>query len=252
MNVMNVMSENLMARLLDRVEHRFYGKYRALVVDNADPEKRGRLRLRVPSAMGNVVTGWALPCAPYGGHDGRGFFFIPEKDDGVWVEFEAGLLDFPVWVGTFWCKPGGTSEAPEPASTQIPPTSKMIKTGKHTIEFADEDGQEALRISDSNKNKVTLDAKGVVVEDGNGNKIRLEAGGVTVESPKIKLGAGALDAEKLVKGETLKKLLTVWHNLLVTHVHPTAAPGAPTLPSLMLVGQAPMLDAALSAKHVVE
>src|SRR5581483_3871778 len=119
------MTDDLLARLIEKVESRYYGKYRAFVVDNADPEARGRLRLRVPSILGNeVVSGWALPCAPYGGAAEQGFFFIPELDAGVWVEFEAGNLDFPIWVGTFWSKPGGSSEVPSPAKDQSPPTSK--------------------------------------------------------------------------------------------------------------------------------
>src|SRR5205814_7880539 len=63
----------------------------------------------LPDGEVEVVSGWALPCAPYGGAAEQGFFFIPEVDAGVWVEFEAGNLDFPVWVGTFWSKPGGSS-----------------------------------------------------------------------------------------------------------------------------------------------
>ena len=41
--------EQVVANLVQKVERRFYGKYRSLVVDNADPEKLGRLKLKVPS-----------------------------------------------------------------------------------------------------------------------------------------------------------------------------------------------------------
>ena len=94
--------EKVVADLVQRVEHRFYGKYRGFVVDNADPEQLGRLTLRVPSVLGDkVVTGWAMPCLPYGGDADQGFFFIPKKEAGVWVEFEEGDLEFPIWVGAF-------------------------------------------------------------------------------------------------------------------------------------------------------
>ena len=73
------MTEDLLVRLLDKVENRYYGKYRGFVDDNKDPENRGRLRVRIPSVLGqDVVSGWALPCAPYGGMPDQGFFFIPE------------------------------------------------------------------------------------------------------------------------------------------------------------------------------
>ncbi len=246
-------SDEMLARLVERVESRFYGKYRAFVADNNDPEHRGRLRLRIPSVLGpSVVSGWAMPCAPYGGAPGEGFFFIPAKNAGVWAEFEAGLLEYPIWVGTFWSKPGGATEVPPPADAQSPPTSKMIKTAKHIIELADEDNKEAIKITDASKNKITIDKNGILVEDANGNKIRMESGGVTIESTKIKLGKGALDAEKLVKGDTLKTLLTAWHTLIAGHMHPNGNMGSLTGPAAELKSAAPQLDSALSSAHIVE
>jgi hypothetical protein len=245
------MNDDLLARLLEKVEHRFYGKYRAFVSDNADPEHRGRLRLRIPSVLGkDVISGWALPCAPYGGAAGQGFFFIPDKDAGVWVEFEAGLLEYPVWVGTFWSKPGGSSEVPEPANSQSPPTSKLIRTTNHTLELADGSDGQAIKITDgANQNQVTLDKKGILIQDGNGNKITLKSGEIDIESSKIKLGSGAVD--KLVKGDTLKALLTPWLSLVATHVHPNGNMGSPTGPAPGL-SPAPDLTSALSNAHIVE
>lgn len=159
------MKSEMTSRLLEQVDSRYYGKYRAFVSDNADPENRGRLRLQIPDALGdNIISGWALPCAPYGGSAGLGFFFIPDKDAGVWVEFEQGNLDYPVWVGTFWAKPGGTTEVPDPASSQSPPTSKIIQTANHTIELADANGSEAITITDNaNNNVVSLSKDGVKI-----------------------------------------------------------------------------------------
>jgi uncharacterized protein involved in type VI secretion and phage assembly len=176
-------NNDLLARLVERVEGRFYGKYRATVADAADPENRGRLRLRIPAVLGaEVVSGWALPCAPYGGSADRGFFFIPEKDSTVWVEFEGGDPDYPVWVGTFWGKPGGQTEVPKPGDAQSPPTSKIIKTLKHTIELADEDGKEAIKITDdANSNTIVIDSNGVALTDTNDNKITLDQNGIIIE-----------------------------------------------------------------------
>ena len=170
---------------MDRVDTRFYGKHRAFVADNADPENRGRLRLQIPDILGNdVVSGWALPCAPYGGTAGQGFFFIPDKDAGVWVEFEHGLLDYPVWVGTFWAKPGGTTEVPPPGDSQSPPTSKIIKTKNHTIELADEDGKETITITDAkNKNIFTLDKDGVKIQADKDIEVKA-TGGLKIQADK--------------------------------------------------------------------
>ena len=166
------MNEELLARLIERVEGRFYGKYRAFVVDNADPEQLGRLRLRIPSVLGDeVVSGWALPCAPYGGANDEGCFFIPDVEAGVWVEFEAGDLEYPIWVGTFWSKPGGASEAPKPnkadgseeSDVQHPPTNKIINTRKgHTIQLEDKDGDERILIIDGQQHhRIVMDSAGI-------------------------------------------------------------------------------------------
>jgi hypothetical protein len=245
------MNDDLLARLLEKVEHRFYGKYRGFVADNQDPDNRGRLRLRVPSVLGTeVTTGWALPCAPYGGAANQGFFFVPDKDAAVWVEFESGLLEYPIWVGTFWTKSGGSSEVPQPADSQSPPTSRIIKTKNHTIEFAEADGSEAILITDGkNQNKVTLDQHGILIQDKNGNKITLESSGITIDSATIKLGAGA--KEKMVLGDTLSTLLKPWFTALSTHFHPNGNMGSPTGPSPALI-PAPDLSSALSMKHSVE
>ncbi|HKQ05856.1 MAG TPA: phage baseplate assembly protein V [Blastocatellia bacterium] len=261
------MTDDLLARLIEKVESRYYGKYRAFVVDNADPENRGRLRLRVPSILGNeVVSGWALPCAPYGGAAEQGFFFIPEVDAGVWVEFEAGNLDFPIWVGTFWSKPGGSSEVPSPAKDQSPPTSKIIKTLNHTIELADESGSEAIKITDAansntvvidkdgmkledaNSNKVTLDDSGIKIEDKNGNLITMDSSSVTIKSSQIKIGDGA--TEPLVLGNQLVTALNNWvTNVFALHMH-TGNLGAPTTPPVP--GAPLMLTPALSQTNMVK
>lgn len=100
---------------------RFYGVYRGVCVQNADPEKRLRVTLRVPQVLGDQETGWAWPCVPPawsdslltpndGAHaqtsgDGRHTHtlarLVPNSGEGVWVMFEAGDLAYPVWLGVF-------------------------------------------------------------------------------------------------------------------------------------------------------
>jgi uncharacterized protein involved in type VI secretion and phage assembly len=176
--------EHVIARLAQEVERRYYGKYRGFVVDNEDPEQLGRLKLTVPSVLGDeVVTGWAMPCVPYGGAEGQGTLFVPDVDAGVWVEFEEGDLEFPIWVGTFWSKPGGTSELPvphdaegEPGDVQSPPTRKIIRTAKgHTLQFEDADGEEmVILVEATHGHRIVMNADGITITDATGNVIEMK------------------------------------------------------------------------------
>ena len=78
----------------------FFGKYRGRVIDNRDPLRLGRLSVEVPDVLGPAF-GWALPCVPYAG-PGVGFLATPPTGANVWVEFEAGDPDRPIWSGCFW------------------------------------------------------------------------------------------------------------------------------------------------------
>jgi len=90
----------------------YWGKYRGFVRDRNDPEKRGRIRVFCPPVMGEVDDsdhwlGFAEPCFPVGGEfDIGGFPRIPGIDAGIWLEFEQGDVDHPIWVG---CWVAGTS-----------------------------------------------------------------------------------------------------------------------------------------------
>jgi uncharacterized protein involved in type VI secretion and phage assembly len=184
--------ERIVADLVERVERRYFGKYRGTVVDNQDPSKLGRLKLQVPSVLGaDVVTGWAMPCAPYGGDADVGFLYIPAVGSGVWAEFEEGDLEFPIWCGTFWSAPNGDSELPKPnkgsdgteeSDIQDPPTSKIIKTVKgHTLQFEDADGAEmVLLVEGSQGHFLTMDQNGITMTDANGNTMQFTSDGATV------------------------------------------------------------------------
>lgn len=183
--------ERIVAGLVEKAEHRFYGKYRGIVVDNQDPAQLGRLKVSVPSVLGkDVVTGWATPCTPYGGAANQGFLFVPERDAAVWVEFEEGDLEFPIWVGTLWCEPGGESQLPKPqaadgaedGAVQDPPTRKIIKTLKgHTVQFEDADDEEAILVREGRHGHlITMDKDGVKIVDRSENTVLLSESGIQI------------------------------------------------------------------------
>jgi uncharacterized protein involved in type VI secretion and phage assembly len=78
----------------------FYGKYRGRVEGNIDPLHLGRIQVLVPAVAG-TTTSWALPCMPYAAPQG-GALLLPPVGALVWIEFEAGDPDYPIWSGCFW------------------------------------------------------------------------------------------------------------------------------------------------------
>lgn len=104
----------MLADVIERIDSCFYGKYRGMVSDVDDPQQMGRVKARVPEIYHDQESPWALPAAPFAGPR-HGFVVIPEVNDGVWVEFEAGDPSRPIWSGGWW----DASEMPSPGDTKV-------------------------------------------------------------------------------------------------------------------------------------
>lgn len=117
---------------------RFFGKYRGKVSGNLDPMQLGRVQVTCPAILGNDPLGWAMPCVPYAG-PGVGFFALPPVGANIWVEFEAGDPDYPIWSGCFW----GVGQIPaKPAIEQV----KVLKTDGVKLEIRDLPGAGGLTL----------------------------------------------------------------------------------------------------------
>jgi hypothetical protein len=138
---------------------RFYGKYRGKVTNNADPLMQGRICAKVPAVFGEEETGWALPNAPYGG-EGVGIFFVPPIGANVWIEFEEGNPELPIWSGCFWAM----GEAP---NTPAMPDVKIIKTDFATMTI--NDLVQSVTIETTNKLKIVMNLTGIELSNGNAN-----------------------------------------------------------------------------------
>src|SRR4051812_34038784 len=136
----------------ERDTGRFFGKYRGFVTDNQDPLGMGRLQARVPDVLHDVPSTWALPCAPYAGPN-AGFFTVPPKDAGVWIEFEAGDTSHPIWTGAWW----GPNEVPkDEQSTPVKPETKILRSDKGLL-MALNDTAQTITVADaSGANLMTI------------------------------------------------------------------------------------------------
>jgi len=82
-------------------ETKWLGKYRAIVMDNNDPERRGRIRVQCPTVLGDYLSSWCEPCIPYA-TDYAGDYYVPPVSEAIWVEFEEGDVDKPIWGGGWY------------------------------------------------------------------------------------------------------------------------------------------------------
>ena len=139
-------------------QEKYFGKYRALVADNKDPEKRARLKLLIPSIMGNEVTHWAEACLPFGGLTDQGFFLVPEVDSQVWVEFEAGSINHPIWTGTTWRQ---TQEVPKEAADRSPNMRQLKTPSGHILSFDDTKSEEEIRLYHKSQAELKIDPDGM-------------------------------------------------------------------------------------------
>ena len=220
--MLGTQTDDIMARLIERVEGRYYGKYRGQVTDNDDPDNLGRIKAKVPRLLGDEETGWALPAFIYGGASEQGLFAVPDTGAGVWIEFEGGDLSYPIWSGT-WYTSGAIPESAQPGK-------KVLKTKSgHKIVLDDDGG--SLEITDSNGNTVTMDSSTVKIAAGSAVKI-------VIDAPQIELVENA--THPLVFGDQLLQYLNQVVQMYQSHVHPgelaagifpvTPAPPVPPLP----------------------
>ena len=155
---------------------KYYGKYRGKVENNQDPKQKGRVEVSVPAVYDDGTKNWALPCVPYAGPD-VGKSAIPPVGANVWVEFEGGEADSPIWTGCFW------DRGDAPASPAVPLT-KMLKTDGVTIEIDETPGGGKLVIEVgppvvSAPQKITFGSSGITIEHGKA-KIALTQASVSI------------------------------------------------------------------------
>lgn len=162
----------------------FFGKYRAVVTDNLDPLMIGRVRARVPDVMGERESGWAMPCAPFGG-DQTGFFAVPAVGAGVWLEFEQGDPDRPIWAGCWW---GAVAEMPPTLLAPPPPSKKvMLRTeAGHSVLLDDTPGLGGITLETATGAKIAITGTGITIDNGMGASI-------TLQGPKVSVNNGGLD-----------------------------------------------------------
>lgn len=165
------------------MSEKFFGKYRGMVLNNIDPMQQGRLQVQVPDVAGLAPLTWAMPCVPVAGIN-MGMLALPMIGAGVWVEFEQGNPDYPIWVGCFW---GSAAELPV-LSHMVPPSVPGITLQtplKNGIVISDVPGPTGgIQIQTATGAMISVTDIGIMISNGKGAVINLT--GPTVD---INLGA---------------------------------------------------------------
>jgi hypothetical protein len=152
----------------------YFGKYSGIIKDNRDPDKLGKVKVSVPAIFPPDELMDARPALPYG------WFFIPENETQVWVEFEGGDSSLPLWTGVQALNGKWATEV-----DLDPPEKRGLKTNAgHLVLFDDKSGEELIRIYEGvHKHEILLDKNGIIVTDGvNSHKVTFDSSGVKVET----------------------------------------------------------------------
>lgn len=163
---------------------RFVGKYRGTVITNVDPMQIGRIQVMVPDVSTVLPSSWAMPCVPVAGMN-MGVFALPPIGSGVWVEFEQGDPDYPIWVGCFW---GTAAEVPVLSHTVPPavPGITLQTTAMNGIVISDVPGPTGgIQIRTTSGAMISVSDVGIIISNGQGAAI-------TMNGPTVDINLGAL------------------------------------------------------------
>ena len=163
---------------------RYYGKYRGTVINNIDPMQMGRLTVQVPDVKGLIPSTWAMPCFPISGKQ-MGAYMIPQIGAGVWIEFEQGEPDYPIWSGCWY---GSVAEVPALALAGIPVSPNIViqTAAQNAIVISDVPGPTGgIMLKSTTGATLIVNDTGIYIQNGKGAMI-------TMVGPTVTINNGAL------------------------------------------------------------
>ncbi len=167
-------------------DNRYFGIYRGTVFDNIDPMQLGRVMAIVPDVGGATPSTWAWPCVPAAGKQ-MGVFVVPQIGSGVWMQFEAGDPDRPVWIGGWW---GDTAEVPALALLGVPGTANIViqTTLQNALVVSDLPGPTGgIMLKSATGASIIVNDIGISIQTGKGASIVLVGTTVTVNEGALEV-----------------------------------------------------------------
>lgn len=162
---------------------RYYGKYRATVINNVDPQLQGRIQVLLADHYGLFPSTWAMPAFTFAGM-GTGIVALPQVASSVWIEFEAGDPDYPVWTGAFWPDPMGFPPLALAAATPATPNIHLQTATGTSITLSDNPAQQVF-LKTVTGAAVIIGTAGITITNGQGASIAMVG-------PSVIINGGAL------------------------------------------------------------
>jgi uncharacterized protein involved in type VI secretion and phage assembly len=167
------------------VKGQHYGKFRGTVMNNVDPLNIGRLMVMVPDVSNIIPSTYAMPCLPFAGIQ-NGFFAVPAIGSGVWVEYEQGDPDYPIWSGCFF---GTVAEVPALALATPPGLQSVViqTVGQNTLMISDTPGPTGgILLKSQTGAMISISDVGITISNGQGATI-------VMAGPSVTINEGALE-----------------------------------------------------------
>jgi hypothetical protein len=159
---------------------KYFGKYRGVVMNNVDPQQIGRLQVSVPAVLGEGTLAWAMPCVPIAGLS-AGVYVVPIVGSNVWVEFEGGETDWPIWSGGFWT----TGTVPAQALLGVPATPSIVLNSALQSLISISDGADGITLRHRSGAMIIVNDVGITISNGRGATI-------TMTGPTVAINGTAL------------------------------------------------------------
>jgi len=160
---------------------KYYGKYRGTVLNNVDPLQIGRLMVQVPDVTSLTPSSWAMPCFPFTGKQ-MGAYMIPQIGTGVWVEFEQGNPDYPIWSGCWY---GSLAEVPVLALAGNPANPNIVlqTTLQNAIVVSDLPGPTGgIMLKSTTGATIIVNDTGIYIQNGKGASLVMVGPSVTINN----------------------------------------------------------------------
>jgi uncharacterized protein involved in type VI secretion and phage assembly len=169
----------------DTLDERHLGLYMGVVVDRDDPERLGRVRVRIPGLV-EPASAWAFPLGTVGGgSEGRGFFAVPELGADVGVLFHQGDVDHPFYLAGHWGRRDGRDEVPVAVRGQpvaAAPRVRAFESARFLLVFHDVEGDEVLELRDKATGDAISIASGAGVALHSSTAVRVDAPEVFIQA----------------------------------------------------------------------